>query len=229
MVDAVPGNELAFYKEAFQFKLDEVRFFASEIFLLKRSLEKPFLGKEYTDATHKRIVSDAQRICERAAYYYDALLNSSFSALDTFAHIHSVVKPGARKKDGSAFKQNDIYFTVWFRQFRPKLRRMKQRGGNDKTARAVGQFSQAEKFFRILRESRNFYAHQKHVLQDLDAPCGFVSVLRGKISSVSLPPLVTEKREPILLDRDAEKILANLNQLEESARHLRGKLHVEFV
>jgi hypothetical protein len=229
MVEVGADERLAFFEEAFQFKLAEARYFAGEIGVLKRSLERPFLGKEYTDSTHKRIVRDAQRVCERAAYYYDALMSSSFSALDTFAHIYSVVKPGARKKDGSAFKQNDIYFTVWFKQFKPKLRRIKQKTKSGKKAEAVQRFIQAEKFFRILRENRNFYAHQKHVLQDLDAPCGFVSVLRGKISSVSLPPLVTERREPILLDRDAEKIAENLTELEASARELRSQLQVEFV
>jgi len=228
MVEVSADDRLAFFEEAFRFKLDEARFFANEIFQMKRSLEKPFLGKEYTDSTHKRIVNDAQRICEKAAYFYDALLCAAFSALDTFAHRYSVILPGARKKDGSAFRQNDIYFTVWIRQLRPKLRRMKQRGKNNARSEAVEKFSQAERFFRILREHRNFYAHQKHVLQDLDAPCGFVSVLRGKISSVNLPPLVTEKREPILLDRDAEKIAAMLDQLEEAAKHLRGNLLVEF-
>jgi hypothetical protein len=180
------GTDLKAYQEAFVFKVREVEFFAERILAHKREIEMPFLDQVYSDSLHERIRERVEPQCEEAAYYYDALLSATFSALDCFARAHSFIEERTRKKNRRLFSDKDISFNLWVKRLRRHLSDLIPiRGDAPRTSDLEAILELDEKKFSKLRKMRNFYTHERHPVQDCDSNA--ISTVDGRVSGVSLP------------------------------------------
>ncbi len=200
------------YQVAFDFKVKEAAFFVRRILDLKREIEKPFLHQHYSDSLHKRVIAAAEPRCEEAAFYYDALLSATFSALDCLARAHSFIERGTRRKNGRFFTIKDVSFNVWMNRLRVQLSESSAlRGEVPETCNLERIVELDEKRFSRLRQMRNFYTHERHPVQDCDVDS--ISMVDGQVSGISLP-LAWEQSDAIdFIDVSAEQIHRDLQTL----------------